>query len=85
MVKNSAAMQEPQETWVGSLGKEDPPGVGSGKPCQYSCLENPMDRGAWGRLQSMGSQRVGHDRATEHTRTGAHYVFMRVTWRKRKG
>ena len=26
---------------------------------QYSCLENPMDRGA-GRLQSMGSQRVGH-------------------------
>ena len=27
---------------------------------QYSCLENPMDRGAW-RLQSMGSQRVGHD------------------------
>ena len=22
------------------------PGVGSGKPLQYSCLENPMDRGA---------------------------------------
>ena len=28
-------------------------------PLQYSCLENPMDRGA-GRLQSMGSQRVEH-------------------------
>ena len=27
---------------------------------QYSCLENPMDRGACG-LQSMGSQRVRHD------------------------
>ena len=23
------------------------PGEGSGKPLQYSCLENPMDRGAW--------------------------------------
>ena len=23
------------------------PGVGNGNPFQYSCLENPMDRGAW--------------------------------------
>ena len=23
------------------------PGVGNGSPLQYSCLENPMDRGAW--------------------------------------
>ena len=40
------------------------PGEGNGNPFQYSCLENPMDRGAWCRLLSMGSQRVGHDRAT---------------------
>ena len=31
------------------------PGVGNGSPLQYSCLENPMDRGA-GRLPSLGSQ-----------------------------
>ena len=31
-----------------------------GNPPQYSCLENPMDRGA-SRLLSMGSQKVGHD------------------------
>ena len=31
------------------------PGVGSGNPFQYSCLENPMDRGPSG-LQSIGSQ-----------------------------
>ena len=37
------------------------PGEGNGNPLQYSCLENPMDRGAWCRLLSMGSQRVGHD------------------------
>ena len=23
------------------------PGGGNGNPLQYSCLENPMDRGAW--------------------------------------
>ena len=37
------------------------PGEGNGNPLQYSCLENPMDRGAWCRLLSMGSQRVRHD------------------------
>ena len=37
------------------------PGEGNGNPLQYSCLENPMDRGAWCRLLSMGLQRVRHD------------------------
>ena len=37
------------------------PGEGNGNLFQYSCLENPMDVGAWCRLLSMGSQRVGHD------------------------
>ena len=33
---------------VGSIsGLERSPGVGNGNPLQYSCLENPMDRGAW--------------------------------------
>ena len=44
---------------VGSNGKESAgdlglipglgrsPGEGNGNPLQYSCLENPMDRGAW--------------------------------------
>ena len=35
-------------------------GEGNGTPLQYSCLENPMDGGAWW-LQSMGSLRVGYD------------------------
>ena len=38
------------------------PGEGNGKPLQYSCLENSMDRGAWlTTLQSMGSQRIGYN------------------------
>ena len=30
---------------IPGLGRS--PGGGSGNPLQYSCLENPMDRGAW--------------------------------------
>ena len=59
-VKNPPAMQETQEIWVRSLGQKD-------------ALEKEMATHssilAWrilwtkepGRLQSMGSQRVGHD------------------------
>ena len=28
-------------------GSRISPGEGNGNPLQYSCLENPMDRGAW--------------------------------------
>ena len=48
------------------------PGEGNGNPLQYSCLEDPMDGGAWCRLLSMGSQRVGHDRATSLSLSLAH-------------
>ena len=57
MLKDLSAVQE---TWVPSLGQEDPPGEGNGNPLQDSCLENPMDRGADG-PQSKGSQRVTHN------------------------
>ena len=36
-----------QQTWVLSLGWEDPLEKGNGNLLQYSCLENPMDRGPW--------------------------------------
>ena len=44
MVKNLPAVWE---TRVQSLGQEDSPGEGNGNPLQYSCLQNPVDRGAW--------------------------------------
>ena len=52
---------------LGSIpGSGRSPGEGHGNPLQYSCLENPMDGESYGwrslgGLQSMGSQRVGHD------------------------
>ena len=49
---------------VGSIpGWERSPGGGNGNPFQYSCLENPMDRGAcgaWWGLQAMRSHRIRH-------------------------
>ena len=36
-----------QEMWVQFPGSRRFPEEGNGNPFQYSCLENPMDRGAW--------------------------------------
>ena len=43
-VKASACHAEDLSS-VPGLGRD--PGEGNGNPAQYSCLENPMDRGAW--------------------------------------
>ena len=42
------------------------PGGGNGNSLQYSCLENPMERGAGG-LRFTGSHRVRHDCAHKYT------------------
>ena len=60
VVKNPPAMQEPQESWVRSLGQEDP--LEEGMTIHSSIL-------AWripwteepGGLQYIGSERVRHD------------------------
>ena len=47
---------------LGSIpGSGRSPGEGNGNPLQYSCLENPMDRGAWRVIQSLESQRVRYN------------------------
>ena len=37
-----------QETWVRSLGREDPLEKEMASPLQYSCQNNPVDQGACG-------------------------------------
>ena len=44
---------------IPGLGRS--PGGRQGNLLQYSCLENTMDREEPGGLQSIGSQRVGHN------------------------
>ena len=47
MVKNSPANAGDVRDTGSIPGSGRFPGGGHGNPLQYSCLENPMDRGAW--------------------------------------
>ena len=52
---------------IPGLGRS--PGEGNGYPLQYSCLENPMDRGAW--------QATVHGVAKSRTRqSNFHFCFL---------
>ena len=75
VVKNPPASSGDPGDGVSIPGSERSSGVGSGNPLQYSCQKIPRTEEP-GRLQSMGSQRVGHDRvhacARTHTHTHTH-------------
>ena len=63
MVKNPSANAGD----AGSISRSGrSPRGGNVNLLQYSCLENPLDRGAWS-AKSMGSQRVRCNLATRHT------------------
>ena len=51
-------------------------GEGNGTPLQYSCLENPMNGGAWWAAVH-GSLRVGHDWVTSLS------LFTFMHWRRK--
>ena len=53
------------DSWVGKIPRE-----GNGNPFQYSCLENPRDRGAW-QATVHGVATVGHDLATKERKRRA--------------
>ena len=64
MVKNLPAMQEMQKTWVQSLGWEDPLEEEIATRSSTLAWKIPWTEEP-GRLQSTGSQRVGHKLETE--------------------
>ena len=61
MVNNSPATAGDIRDTCSIPGLGRSPGERKGNPLHYSCLETPMDRGAWQATQSIGSQRVGND------------------------
>ena len=71
MVKNSLANAGDTKDMGSIPGSERSPGVRNSNPLQYSCLENPMDRGAW--------------RATVH-RVAKSRTWLKwlSTWRRRE-
>ena len=59
-------MQEIQGRQILSLGLGSSPGGGNDSPLQYYCLENPMDRGAYGvRYSLWDHKRVRYILGTE--------------------
>ena len=50
-------------------------GEGNGKPLQYSCLENPMDGGAW--------YAADHGVATSHNPATSLSLFTFIHWRRK--
>ena len=61
MVKNPPANagDSAEGGWITQSRR--PPGEGNGNPLQYSCLRKTPGTEDPGGLQSMGSQRAGHD------------------------
>ena len=61
---------------LGSIpGSGRSPLEGNGNPLQCSCLENPMDRGAW-RATVHGVAESQTDLVTEHTHTYTLYLKL---------
>ena len=82
-VKNPAK----QETWVQSLGWEDP--LEWGNPLQYSCLENPHGQRSlagyspWGRKESDTTEQLRTARGMKRTIRGF-FFFSKLTKRLRE-
>ena len=59
MVRNPPAPAGGTQDAGSMPGLGGSPGIGAGTPLQYSCLENPMDRGVW--------QAIAHGAAKNQT------------------
>ena len=77
-------VQETQERWVRTLGGEDP-GEGNGNTLQYSCLENPMDRGArWAAVHGVAKSQTQLKQLSMNTHTHTHththiYIYHSIS------
>ena len=78
-VKNWPVMQETQETWVQSLGGEDPLEEDMAPHSSILAWEIPWTEQPGG-LRSLGSQRVGHDWGTELAIAFSHIFLRDHTW-----
>ena len=76
MVKNPPANTGDARNMGSVPGFKRSPGEGNGNSLQYSCLGKSRTKEPDG-LQSMGSQRVGHNLSTEHIQLSIRYFQRR--------
>ena len=70
MVKNPPASTGDVRDSGSVSGWGRSPGGGHGSPLQFSCLETPMDRGAWrATVHGVTKRRTGLKRLSTHTHT----------------
>ena len=62
-------MQETEETWVCSLGQEDPLEEGMATHSNILAWRIPMDRGAWQAIVQGVAKSWDRTEATDHTHT----------------
>ena len=67
MVKNLLANAGDTRDWGSIPGWGRSPGGEHDNPHQYSCLENPMDRGAWWAPSPRGHKELDRTEETEHS------------------
>ena len=60
---------------ISVLGR--PPGEGNDNPLQYSCLENPMDRGTWQATVHVVAK-VEHNLATKPNQQCANILYIQL-------
>ena len=79
LVNNLPAVRE---TWVRSLGWEDPLGEGKGHPLQHSGLENSMDcrvNGVTKSRLSLGGERYRTPKESESPHSGEQGLYLFIT------
>ena len=59
-------------------GSDGAPGEENGNPLRYSCLGNPMDRGAWWATVHGGHKRVGHNLETKQQIWNLFYLHFKL-------
>ena len=90
-VKNPPSMQETEETWVRSLGWEDPLEEEIAACCIILAWKNPTDRGAWwaavhGITKSDTTERLSAHTRTQHDACGKAewvpppYLLSKLSW-----
>ena len=64
-----------------NLGLGRSTGEGNGIPHQYSCLENPMDRGAWCATVHAVTELDVIELTHNRTRLGIILLSLQITWK----